>query len=202
MISTGESCVPRAHVTVRTASTDDLPALKDLWQELRDVSPRRPRPGHLADDPEVRLRAVIDDPACRVVVACLDEAPVGMAVLSRTWTSPLLDAMAVQVSLLVVSAAHRKHGVGRALVCAAVAYGEEIDAEEVVVSVLPTLREANRFYAQLGFSPQVMRRTAPVASLRRRLSSAADRRPTTELARRRARLAPSRVKAALRRVES
>ena len=202
MIISGECCVPRAHVTVRTASADDLPALVDLWQELRDLAPRRPRPGHLADDPEVRLRSVIDDPACRVVVACLDDLPVGMAVLSRTWVSPLLDAMAVQVSLLVVSSAHRKHGVGRALVCAAVAYGEEIDAEEVVVSVLPTLREANRFYAQLGFSPQVMRRTAPVASLRRRLSISQDRRPTSELARRRARLAPARVKAALRRVET
>ena len=148
------------------------------------------------------MRAVIEDPACKVVVAVIDDEPVGMAVLSRTWVSPLLDAMAVQVSLLVVASTHRKHGVGRALVCAAVSYAEEIDAEEVVVSVLPSLREANRFYAQLGFSPQVMRRTAPVLGLKRRLGGGPERRPATDLARRRARLAPARMKAALRRVET
>jgi ribosomal protein S18 acetylase RimI-like enzyme len=198
---TGE-LVPRAHVSVRTATVDDLPALVQLWQELRDLSPRRPRPGHAAETPEQRLQSVIDDPACRVVVAVLDDEPVGMAVLSRTWVSPLLDAMAVQVSLLVVSGQHRKHGVGRALVTAAVSYAEELDADEVVVSVLPHLREANRFYAQLGFSPQVMRRTASVTGLRRRLVAASDLRSVPDLARRRALLGPARVKAALRRADS
>jgi GNAT superfamily N-acetyltransferase len=189
-------------VSVRLATDDDLPVLVDLWTELRDVSPRRPRTAHTPESPEQRLRTVIADPACRVVVAVVDEEPVGMAVLSRTWVSPLLDAMAVQVSLLVVSASHRKHGVGRALVTAAVSYGEEIEADEVVVSVLPSLREANRFYAQLGFSPQVMRRTAPVAGLRRRLGTPQERRSHTDLARRRARLAPARVRTALRRAQS
>lgn len=191
-------------MSVRPAVPDDMPALLGLWQELRDVSPRRPaRLGSAQTTPEARLRAVLADPGCRVVVATLEGVPVGMAVLSTTWVSPLLDAMAVQVSLLVVSGAHRKHGVGRALVCAAVSFAEEVDADEVVVSVLPSLREANRFYAQLGFSPQVVRRTASVPSLRRRLSTGTDRvRPLNELALRRARLGPTRVRQALRRVES
>ena len=34
----------------------------------------------------------------------------------------------------------------------------------------PTLREPNRFYARLGFSPVVVRRMAPVGVLRRRLA--------------------------------
>ena len=194
--------MPRAHVSVRTAETDDLPALVELWQEMREISPRLPRTGHNVESPEARLAGVLAEPACRVLVATLEGKPVGMSVLSRTWVSPLLDARAVQVSLLVVAAEHRKHGIGRALVCAAVNYAEEIGADEVVVSVLPALREANRFYAQLGFSPQVMRRTAPVMGLRRRLGGSPDRRPVSDLARRRARLAPSRVRAALRRVES
>lgn len=194
--------LPRPHVSVRPAVPDDLPALLELWQELREVSPRRPvRGGAAQPTPEARLTAVLADPACRVVVATAEEQPIGMAVLSTTWVSPLLDARAVQVSLLVVSSAHRKHGVGRALVCAAVAFAEEVDADEVVVSVLPSLREANRFYAQLGFSPQVVRRTAPVPSLRRRLTAVTDR-PVTDLALRRARLRPARVRQALRRVET
>src|SRR5689334_22928940 len=77
------ACVPRAHVSVRPATDDDLPALVDLWQELRDVSPRRPRAPHTADSALERMRSVIYDPACRVVVAVLDDVPVGMAVLSR-----------------------------------------------------------------------------------------------------------------------
>lgn len=181
-----------------------MPALLGLWQELREVSPRRPaRASVTQTTPEARLRAVLADPGCRVVVATLDSEPVGMAVLSTTWVSPLLDAMAVQVSLLVVSSQHRKHGIGRALVCAAASFAEEVDADEVVVSVLPSLREANRFYAQLGFSPQVVRRTAPLPSLRRRLSATSDRaRPVNELALRRARRGGARVRQALRRAES
>lgn len=181
-----------------------MPALLGLWQELREVSPRRPaRAGATQTTPEARLRSVLADAGCRVVVATLDSEPVGMAVLSTTWVSPLLDAMAVQVSLLVVSSTHRKHGVGRALVCAAVSFAEEVDADEVVVSVLPSLREANRFYAQLGFSPQVVRRTASVPSLRRRLTAGTDRvHSRNELALRRARLGGTRVRQALRRVES
>jgi GNAT superfamily N-acetyltransferase len=189
-------------VSVRPARGEDLPDLLALWDELREVSPRRPR---AVGEPnaEGRLRSVIEDPSCRVIVATIEGKPVGMTVLSRTWVSPLLDAPAVQVSLLVVAAGHRKHGVGRVLVRAALTFAEEIGADEVVVSVLPTLREANRFYAQLGFSPQVVRRSAPVGALRRRLTIGPDRaRPVADLARRRARLGPARVKAALRRAES
>lgn len=196
--------MPRPHVGVRQAVLDDMPTLLELWQELRELSPRRPaRAGSTQTTPEDRLRAAIADPACRVVVATLDSEPVGMAVLSTTWVSPLLDAMAVQVSALVVSSGHRKHGIGRALVCAAASFAEEVDADEVVVSVLPSLREANRFYAQLGFSPQVVRRTAPLPSLRRRLAATSDRgRPVNELALRRARRGGARVRQALRRAES
>jgi hypothetical protein len=57
------------------------------------------------------------------------------------------------------------------LVAAAAAYADEIGADHVAVSVAPGLREPNRFYARLGFSPVVVRRVAPVAILRRRLST-------------------------------
>ena len=44
--------------------------------------------------------------------------------------------------------------------------------DSVVVAVGPTTRDANRFFARLGFAPQVIRRSAPVAALRRALASA------------------------------
>ena len=52
---------------------------------------------------------------------------------------------------------------------AAVAFAEEFGAEHVVVNVFPQLREANRFYARLGFCPLVVRRVASTAGLRRKL---------------------------------
>ncbi|MDX6202593.1 MAG: hypothetical protein QOJ83_2093, partial [Frankiales bacterium] len=52
----------------------------------------------------------------------------------------------------------------------AVTWAEEVGADEIVASVLPSLREANRFYARLGFAPLVMRRVVPVSTLRRNLA--------------------------------
>ena len=52
---------------------------------------------------------------------------------------------------------------------AATAYAEEIGSEHVAVNVLPQVREANRFYAKIGFTPLVVRRVASVATLRRSL---------------------------------
>jgi hypothetical protein len=37
------------------------------------------------------------------------------------------------------------------------------------VNVPPAARDVNRFYARIGFAPMVVRRSAPVAQLRRRL---------------------------------
>jgi hypothetical protein len=37
--------------------------------------------------------------------------------------------------------------------------------------VYPSLREASRFYARLGFAPVVLQRVAPVAIVRRRLGT-------------------------------
>ena len=159
---------------VRPATIDDLPALLDLWQELREAGGRNARESlHVAvDDAEERLKAALKDPTCRVVVAAdEDDGILGMAVLCLTSLGPLSPLHAVSLNHVVVGRRHRKRGVGHALVAAAAAYADETGAEQVIVGVAPTLREANRFYARLGFTPAVVRRVAPVAVLRRRLSA-------------------------------
>jgi GNAT superfamily N-acetyltransferase len=97
---------------------------------------------------------------------------VGMAVLAVDPLNALTDASAVHLQHMVVREGARRRGVGRALVSAAVAHAEEVGSEHVVVSVFPSLREVNRFYARLGFGPIVIRRMATVASLRRKLAPA------------------------------
>jgi ribosomal protein S18 acetylase RimI-like enzyme len=92
-----------------------------------------------------------------------------MAVLTVTAYAPLFDQRAVHAHYLHVRDGYRRMGVGKALLAAAVALAEETGAEHVVTNVLPQMRDTQRFYARLGFSPVVVRRSVPVAALRRRL---------------------------------
>ena len=164
-------------VTVRPATEADLPALLSLWSSLRAVrrdgvasrGGKEPSPA-VVTSAEERLIEVLHSPKCRVVVADVDGVVVGMAILSDTFIGQLMEMPAVQLTHLVVADGQRRRGVGRALLAGAVTWAEEVGADEIVASVLPSLREANRFYARLGFAPLVMRRVVPVATLRRNLA--------------------------------
>jgi ribosomal protein S18 acetylase RimI-like enzyme len=157
-------------VGVRTATLADVPALVQLWQELREEGPRR----RSAESPEAaagRIALVVESDLARVLVAEYGGEVVGMAQVTRTPPSLLAESTSVTLSAMHVAGGHRRRGVGKALLAAAVAYAEEQAVEDVVVAVYPQHREANRFYARLGFAPVVVRRVASVASLRRRLGS-------------------------------
>lgn len=164
--------VHAVRVHVRPAVDADLPELLALWEELQLAGGRHMREAlHVApDNIEERLRDVLCDPAHRVIVATCGEQVCGMCVLSCTSLGPLSSVLAVQLHHMVVATGHRRAGVGHALLAAAAAYADEIGAEHVIVGVSPALRDTNRFYARLGFSPVVVRRMAAVATLRRRLT--------------------------------
>lgn len=184
-------------VTTRIATSDDVPALVDLWAELSQLSGRASvavDPAMPTGDVTESLAAAVADPHCQVVVACAQGTPVGMAVLSTVEMGPLSRERAVQLDHVVVSGAARRRGVGHALVAAGAAYAEELGVEHVVVSLYPGMREASRFYARLGFAPLVVRRIAAVPALRRRLADADRRGSVEQLIRRRAarRLPPQR----------
>jgi ribosomal protein S18 acetylase RimI-like enzyme len=164
--------VSRSLVHVREATPDDLPACLQLWEGLRSVTSRTDR---LFPAPSVAtglalLRSVQGDPFRRIVVADLEGADVaGMAVFTRDPLAPLCDVPAVQVSYLVVREGCRRRGVGHALMQAAVSFAEEHAVDHVLVNVNPSVRESNRFFARMGFTPMVVRRVAPVSTIRRRL---------------------------------
>jgi GNAT superfamily N-acetyltransferase len=158
-------------VLVRPLSPKDTPTVLEMWDELRHHTGRS---GSLAPMPsEDRLREVMAevnaDSTCRAVVAELDGAVVGMAVFIGRPLGPFMEAPVVQIDYLHVRPAFHRRGVGHALVSAAAAYADEIGSDHVAVNVLPQVREANRFYAKIGFSPLVVRRVASVATLRRSL---------------------------------
>ncbi|MDQ1629384.1 MAG: hypothetical protein QOI54_3128 [Actinomycetota bacterium] len=162
----------RPSVTVRDAAPDDLPALLVIWRELRELGGRfeRTMPSATEDGVLDRLRAIDDDAQSRALVAVVDGEAAGMAMLTWSPYAPLFDQSAVHVHYLHVREGFRRRGVARALLGAAVSLADEVGAEHVFTSVLPHLRETQRFYARLGFGPVVVRRSVPVSMLRRRLA--------------------------------
>jgi GNAT superfamily N-acetyltransferase len=165
--------VSRPAVVVRQATAHDTPALLAMWSELRDMGGRIERlvPEPDADALQTRLAWIADDPSSRALVAVVDDDEVaGMALLTESPYAPLFEQRAVHAHYLHVRDGYRRRGVGKALLAAAVAFAEDVGAEHVMTSVLPQMRETQRFYARLGFSPVVVRRSAPVSVLRRRLA--------------------------------
>jgi ribosomal protein S18 acetylase RimI-like enzyme len=164
-------------VRVRPATAGDLPVLLELGEELReqlgpalDGKRMRSSPASGRAALEARYREALADPDRHLVLAVADDdAALGMALFTVAPANALLDTQAVHVSHAVVAARHKRRGAGKALVAAAAAFAEEHGVEQVVVSVNPTSRDANRFFARLGFAPVAVRRVAPTAVVRRRL---------------------------------
>lgn len=164
---------------MRPAVPSDLPALVELGTELREAllptSDGVLRPGTPAARTalEQRYREVLacSDRRLVIVVGERDE-PLAMALFSISPANPLLDQPAVHMSHSVVSRRYERRGAGKALVAAAAAYAEECGLDQLVVSVRPGSREANRFFSRLGFAPLAVRRVAPVSAVRRRLAQA------------------------------
>ncbi len=162
----------RSHIGVRPALLEDLPVLAGLCPLTSEEPGTSTRSGpHPAEPSRAEmLETALTSPSCRVLLATVAGEPAGLSVLVQAPITPFSQMTAVQVTHMVVTAPMRRRGVGRALMGAAGAYAEEIGADQVVVSVYPLSRELNRFYAQLGFSPMVVRRAAPAGALRRRVA--------------------------------
>lgn len=189
-------------VRVRAVTTEDLPVLLALGDELREqVLPAeggsRSRSTQVSRPAMAQRYAhAIEDPERHLVLAVggkqgAPEEALGMALFTVASANALLDIPAVHVSHAVVADRHRKRGAGKALVAAAASFAEERGIEQLVVSVHPGSRDAARFFARLGFAPLAVRRVAPVAAVRRRLA-AGERLPSEHVVRLRRR--PVRVR--------
>lgn len=189
--------MPRGSLRVRAATTADLPVLLAFGDELReqllpssDAALRgRGVPTVARAFLEQRYVEALEDPD-RHLVVCVgdDDAPIGMALLTVASANALLDLPAVHMSHAVVADRHKRRGAGKALVAAAATYAEQRGVEQLVVSVHPGSRDANRFFARLGFAPLAVRRTAPVTAVRRRLAQTETRPVAEHVVRRRPRL--------------
>jgi GNAT superfamily N-acetyltransferase len=182
--------VTHPQVVTRIAAKDDIPALLSLWDELREVGGRAERAVNPMASPDVkaRLEEVLVDATCRIALVEVAGVPAGMAIFEVSRPDPLSDQQLLMMSHFIVSRTHRQHGVGHALVAAASDFAIERHIDHVVATVYPSLRDANRFFARLGFAPAAVRRIAPVAVLRRRLDAERAMPSLAEVVRRRTRL--------------
>jgi len=158
----------RSLVFLREAEQADVATLTRLWSDLLrrvDLADRAADLSHLVEDAR-------QDPDQRFLVAEYDGSLAGSVHLRVSQVTPFDRTLQVQAVSPHVFPEFRRHGVGHALVEAAVAWAEERGADYVSTAVLAGARDANRFMARLGLGPVATLRYAPTSVVRSRLAAA------------------------------
>ena len=157
----------RSLVSLRSAVPDDADRLADLWSDVL----RRADPADQAAD----VRSVIERVGPlhdeRLVVAEYDHELAGAVHLRAATMTPLNLEPVVQTISPHVFPQYRRHGVGRALMEASVAFADELGIAHVATAVVAGSRDANRYMARLTLGPYALLRVAPVHTVKARLGS-------------------------------
>jgi GNAT superfamily N-acetyltransferase len=173
----------RSPVSLREATGADAPFLVELWADVLRKADRQ----DLLADVEIVIKSAAGSAEQRLVVAEYDGQPAG-AVLLRVDT---LSAINLEPVLQAVSPhvlpSCRRHGVGWALMDAAVTWAEELGIGHVVTAASAESRGGNRFMARLSLGALAMVRVAATHSVRARLAAQV---PTGHRASNRRHLAP------------
>ncbi|WP_181310683.1 GNAT family N-acetyltransferase [Nocardioides campestrisoli] len=156
----------RVNVTIRPAQTDDVEQLVVLWTD----SLRRGSAEQRRSDVLQILAAAASTPDERVLVAEVDGTVAGVVHLQVTTLSPVNREPVVYAVAPHVHPQHRRHGVGTALMEAAVVFAEERQVALVGAAVVTASREANRFFARLSLGARATLRIASTQSVRHRLT--------------------------------
>lgn len=164
--------MPRGSVVVRDAVVSDAAALVAIWEEFSNGRERFSVAPATVEEASRAIARLEADSAERLLVATLDDVPVGVAHLRRAPISPIHDEDAVQVGNLHVLSDHRRRGVGTSLMSTAAEWAEEKDSKHIVAAVAASARDSNRFLARLGMPQAAVVRASTVAGLRARLSPA------------------------------
>ena len=168
----------RALIVIRPGVADDLDSLALLWDEFCEQSGAGAVMSGVPDVAE-RVRERMREsaagvrsgsrPTFRLLVASVDGELAGFAAVSVVERGLFSASCAVSVDAIHVSSCRRKVGAGTALLREAVLFADEVGASDLIVNVAPASRESNRFYARHGFAPAMLRRSAPIGVVRRKL---------------------------------
>jgi ribosomal protein S18 acetylase RimI-like enzyme len=110
----------------------------------------------------------------RILLVAVDDAEevVGLLVAREDEIGAIDLTPVLHITHLMVEPRHRRRGVGRMLLTAAVHLAEERGMMHVLSTAAAGSREGNRYLARLGFAPLVVHRIASVSVLRRSLGLA------------------------------
>lgn len=166
-------------ITVREVSREDIVQLEAIWLEIspensaQDMSPLMSRVELSENSETFKLVAAWDSQGV-VGIACVSLVDVG------TWS----ELSSVQISGLHVVRNSRRRGVAKAILNCALGYADVWGCSNIMASVPPQEREANRFFARLGFAPISIRRITETSALRKKISDEPSRVVSTRLRRR------------------
>src|SRR5262245_54010660 len=158
----------RGAIAVRDARPEDASALLDLWSDHRADAESR----LLCDVGEVESSVLRVDTLAteRLIVAVVDDEPVGVAHLRRAPISPIHSEDAVHVGYLHVLSGFRRRGIGKLLLEAAADWADEAGTTHILSIAGSNNREINRFLASLGMSQVAVVRVTKVPCLRGKLA--------------------------------
>jgi ribosomal protein S18 acetylase RimI-like enzyme len=156
----------RSLVTLRDATLADVEQLAVLWQPFL-----RRSESHQLDDLAGAIERTEKVPGERLVVAEYDGEFAGAVYLKAATYSPVNPEPVLQVHNAAVMPDHRRRGIGKALVEAAVTWAEELGVGHIGTAAASGSREANRFMARLALGPQAVLRMAPTPAVRAKLAS-------------------------------
>jgi ribosomal protein S18 acetylase RimI-like enzyme len=160
--------VGRRPVEVTAVDCSDLHDVTGLWLAAK-VDAGSSREVCARTIAEGRLAAALRRPGVRAYVACVDREPVGYVVTSDN-PFGLTPGDEVTIEQLWVAPDARRLGVAKALLAAVLDLAERSGCDVVTSNVPTPSREANRFFARLGFGSVVTRRAVATGALRRRLA--------------------------------
>jgi ribosomal protein S18 acetylase RimI-like enzyme len=160
------------NVRVRPAIDDDIPALVLLIQTIdtsTGIFSGRPLQDSSTQHLSERFAQILR--SGRVLLVAADDAGSVVGMLSaRDDAVGAIDLTPVlHVTHLIVAPGHRRRGIGRSLLAAAVNMADEAGVEHMLATAAAGSREGNRYLARIGFAPLVVHRIAATSTLRRSL---------------------------------
>ncbi|MEP6799095.1 MAG: GNAT family N-acetyltransferase [Lapillicoccus sp.] len=171
--------MPRPQIVVRRVDADLEQQLIDLWVTNRVEGGSSPEAtARIATDGS--LPASLARPEVTAFVALSDGTAVGYLILSDTTSGLFVEAPCVAIDQLFVLGEWRRHGVARQLLAAAATHADRVGADQIASNVPSQVRDANRFFARLGFSPTIVRRVTTPTALHRKLAGAGEPRYSLE----------------------
>ncbi len=141
-------------VAARTATSDDIPTLARLYEELASemsaLSPLwRPASG-LRGEPSAAMAELLDDEDTEVCLASIDRVPVGFAVVTSE-PLPASDERMARIRYIFTEQPAREVGAAAALLAHVIEVMEERGHSLFDADVLPGHRLAKNFFEAAGF---------------------------------------------------